>query len=121
MKADISSKEDVQTIVHLFYDKVIADEVLGVFFTKVIAINWNKHLPAMCAFWENVLFFTGEYEGNPLVAHRKLHAIHPTTTRHFERWIDIFDETIDEHFAGPNANKMKDHAKAIAAVMLQKI
>jgi len=121
MKKDITSKADIESIVDLFYDKVKADEVLRFFFSDVVAIDWEKHLPKMCDFWENVLFYTGEYEGNPLEMHRKLHTKHPTTITHFNRWLQLFDETVDTLFAGENADKMKRHSKEIAKVMTQKI
>ncbi len=121
MKQDILNKEDIQTLVGLFYDNIKADTMLGPFFLQVVPVNWQKHLPMMCAFWENVLFYTGEYEGNPLATHRKIHLQHTTTVEHFKRWLQLWDETLDAHFEGPNTNKMKTHAKAIAAVMLQKL
>lgn len=121
MKPDICNKEDIKTIVQLFYEKVKTDDVIGFFFSEVVSINWQKHLPAMCAFWENVLFYTGEYEGNPLESHRKIHVQQHTSPKHFERWIQLWDETLDEHFKGTNADKMKTYAKAIAAIMINKI
>src|SRR5690606_17043037 len=121
MKPDISSKEDIKKIMEVFYEKVLEDETIGFFFSQVVAINWEKHLPQMCAFWENVLFFTGEYEGNPIVTHRQIHQKHATQPAHFERWMQLFDQTVDAFFAGTNAEKMKQHSKAIATVMMQKL
>ncbi len=121
MKQDISTKEDIELIVTSFYEKVKADETIGFFFSKVVPIDWDKHLPKMCAFWENVLLFTGEYEGNPIVTHRKLNQQYATNSTHFLRWMELFDETVNELFAGANAEKMKAHSKSIATVMMQKL
>ncbi len=121
MKPDISTREDIQTVVRLFYDKIMKDDRIGFFFSDVVAVNWEPHLAAMCGFWENVLFYTGEYEGNPLDTHRRINLQHRTTAQHFGRWLELFDETVDTHFAGPNADKMKRHAQAIATVMQQKM
>ena len=121
MRSDILNKEDIELVVKTFYEKIKADNEIGFFFSKVVAMNWEQHMPKMCAFWENILFFTGEYEGNPLIAHRKINQQYTTTTAHFNKWILLFDETINELFSGANAEKMKAHAKSIAAVMLQKI
>ena len=121
MKPDILTKEDIQLVVTSFYEKVKIDETIGLFFSKVVPIDWDKHLPKMCAFWENVLLFTGEYEGNPIVTHRKMNLEYTTTKEHFKRWMELFDETIDELFAGTNAEKMKAHSKSIATVMMQKL
>ncbi len=75
----------------------------------------------MIGFWENVLFYSGEYEGNPIETHKKIHAIEPTKSVHFDRWLKLFDETVDKNYSGPNAEKMKEHSKAIASVMISKI
>lgn len=121
MKPDISTRSDIKKLITLFYDKVKTDPEIGFFFSEVININWQEHLPLMCRFWENVLFHTGDYEGNPLEAHRNLHTKHPTSTKHFRRWIQLFNSTIDAYFSGANAEKMKQHAQAIAQIMQQKI
>lgn len=121
MKPDICNKYDIEMVVKSFYAKVKSDEKIRFFFSEVIPINWDIHIPKMCAFWENVLFFSGEYEGNPIVTHRKINQQHATNSAHFLRWMELFDETIDEYFKGVNAEKMKAHSKSIATVMMQRL
>jgi len=121
MKPDIANKDDIQSLVNFFYDKVKTDTTIGFFFTNVITIDWDKHIPLMCSFWENVLFYTGEYAGNPMKTHRKIHQQYQTAPAHFERWIALWNESVDMHFKGPNATKVKKHALAIATVMLKNI
>lgn len=121
MKPDIATKKDIEQIMAVFYQKARADTLIGFFFTQVIPVRWDRHLPAMCTFWENVLFYSGVYEGDPVTTHRRIHEKYPTRPEHFQRWIQLFSQTIDAFFEGPNAQKMKQHARAIAAVMLQKI
>lgn len=121
MKIDISGRSDIEKIVTLFYDKVKDDELLGFFFSEVFEIDWDKHLPLMCSFWESVLFYTGDYEGDPLTTHRNVSRKHPTSAAHFERWLVLFDQSVDELYKGANATKMKNHARGIAAVMQKKV
>lgn len=121
MNPDISTRKDIELVVDLFYKKASTDALIGFFFTKVIPVKWEQHLRVMYTFWENVLFYTGEYEGNPIVTHRRIHEQHPTRPEHFQRWIALLDASVDHYFSGPNAEKMKQHARAIAAVMMQKI
>lgn len=121
MKRDISNKEDIELIIKSFYEQTRTDETIGFFFSGTIPMNWDEHLKKMCAFWENVLFFTGEYEGTPLTTHQRINQEHPTTPAHFEKWTQLFNKTVDGLFSGENADKMKQHAKAIANVMMQKI
>ena len=121
MKPDITKREDIQTIVDLFYEQIKSDEQLSFFFNDVVVVNWKKHIPLMVSFWENMLFYTGEYQGNPLVAHRNLHQKHRTSPEHFSRWLQLWESTLDAHFTGSNTEKMKQHARGIATVMMEKI
>jgi len=121
MKPDISNRRDIEKLVHLFYERLRKDEKLNFFFSEVVSIDWQKHEQKMCAFWENILFYTGEYEGNPLITHRKLNEKHPTSAQHFKRWFYHFNQTIDALFEGRNVQRMKDHARRIADIMQQKI
>ncbi|WP_114789619.1 group III truncated hemoglobin [Niabella yanshanensis] len=121
MKMDISNKEDIELVMVKFYEQVKADPVIGFFFSEVVHVNWPYHMQKMCAFWENALFFTGEYEGNPIATHRYLNRLHTTTPAHFAQWMKLFEAAVDGLFAGPHADKMKQRSKAIAAVMMEKI
>lgn len=84
-------------------------------------MNWEQHLPVMYDFWDNVLFQTGDYSGNPMVTHAQLHHRFPLTGEHFTRWKKLFLETIEEHFEGPNAELARQRALSIATVMEIKI
>lgn len=121
MKEDITTKNDIEKVVHYFYEKVKKDDLIGHFFNESMIINWKRHIDKMNEFWENVLFYTGEYNGDPLNTHKEFHKRFPTNPQHFERWKILFDDTLNELFEGPNTEKMRAHAKAIADVMVQNI
>lgn len=121
MKPDINSRADIETCVNAFYDKVKDDLEIGVFFLEVVPVNWASHLPRMYDFWENILFHTGRFEGNPMQKHREVHMRHPIEARHFDRWILLFNQTIDSRFDGPNAQNLKQKAASIAAIMQTKM
>lgn len=121
MKKDIENIDDIKLLINSFYDKVKADKTIGYIFNDIAKVNWEKHLPVMYNFWENLLFFTGSYNGNPMIAHEKWHkAIHFTST-HFEQWIKLFTSTVDELFEGEKAEMAKQRAISIATVMQIKI
>jgi hemoglobin len=121
MKKDIESKKDIELLVNAFYEKVKADETIGYIFTDVVKVNWEKHLPVMYNFWENSLFYTGSYEGNPMEMHKHLHRAIPLSAAHFKQWILLFTNTVDELFEGKTANLAKQRAISIATVMQIKI
>ena len=121
MKSDIQSAGDIQLLVNSFYEKVKKDDIIRHFFVEVIKVDWEKHLPVMYRFWENVIFHTGTYTGNPMEVHQQLHQKCPMHTFHFERWIFLFNETVDELFEGEKAFQIKQRALSIATVMQIKI
>jgi hemoglobin len=121
MKKDISNRADIQQLVDTFYHKVRADETIGYLFNEVAQVNWEQHLPRMYDFWENILFQTGSFKGNPMVAHVQLHQKSPLSAAHFDRWRQLFFATVDELFEGDMAELIKQRALSIATMMRIKV
>ena len=108
-------------LVNNFYEKVKTDPVIGYIFTEVVKVNWEKHLPVMYSFWENTLFYTGTYTGNPMEVHQHVHRMSPLTTRHFDRWTTLFVSTVDEYFSGEKAESAKQKAVSIGSILKIKV
>jgi len=121
MKKDLKNRKDIELAITLFYDKVKKDEVIGYIFNDIAKVNWEKHLPIMFDFWENAIFYTGSYIGDPMNLHRHLHRVTPLHAEHFERWNQLFTSTIDELFEGEKAELAKQRALSISTVMQIKI
>ena len=114
-KPDISHSEDIRKLINTFYDKVQADDQLGYIFNEVAQVDWEKHLPVMYDFWEFLLLDKSDaYKGNPIQKHFDLHAKHPLKAAHFDRWLALFQSTVDELFEGPAAENAKFRAFAIS-------
>lgn len=121
MKRDIQNREDIAQLINAFYDKLLEDELLAHLFTDVAQIDLTEHLPILYDFWESVLFQTGNYRRNAMEAHLDLHHKHRLEEKHFNRWLALFDETVDEFFAGEKAHQAKVRALSIATVIRMKI
>lgn len=121
MKKDIESGADIRVLVDLFYNKAKQDSLLSPFFTQYVQINWEKHLPIMTSFWENAIFYNGTYSGNPIQMHRHLHRMFPMSDAHFNQWLLLFTNTVDELFTGEKAELIKQKAFSIATVMKMKV
>ncbi len=121
MKKDITTTDDIENLVNLFYEKVKVDEIIGHFFSGAMQVNWEKHLPVMYKFWENIIFYTGNYSGNPLEKHIALNEKSPLSAGDFEQWKVLFNQSVDALFEGENATRIKQKAESIAAIMLMKI
>ncbi len=121
MKKDITGRVDIELAIRSFYDKVLADDTIGFIFTDIAKVNWEKHLPIMYDFWENVIFYTGAYTGDPMNVHKHLNNVIELKAEHFRSWTHLFNLTIDELFEGENAERAKQRALSIATVMQIKL
>jgi hemoglobin len=101
-------------MVRRFYSDVAQDDLLGPMFNNVARVDWSQHLPKLTDFWCRLLFGLPGYAGNPLRAHQQVHAKRAFTAQHFARWLDLFYETIDLGWTGPNAEKIKAFAVRVA-------
>src|SRR6516164_6252235 len=117
MKKNITTREDIKELVDRFYEKVRIDQSIGFLFNDIARVNWEKHLPRMYDFWENIAFQTGSYIGNPMIVHADLHKKYPLSKKHFEQWLQLFISTVDEYFEGERAELVKKRAFSIAAVI----
>lgn len=113
---DLESPADVAHMVRRFYADVDVDDLLGPMFNDVAQVDWASHLPKLTAFWCRALFGIQGYVGNPFRAHLLIHHQRPFTDAHFQRWLSLFHRTVDEGWAGPNAEAVKGMARNVAAV-----
>jgi hemoglobin len=121
MKHDLQNRADIELLVNCFYDKVKQDETIGYLFNDVAKVNWEKHLPVMYSFWENIIFYTSNYQGNPMDAHTKLNQQSRLKMQHFQQWNKLFAESVDQLFEGEKAELIKQRALSISTVMQIKI
>ena len=120
MKKDILKKEDIILLVDEFYQRIRKDDLLSPVFTFHVK-DYAQHLKLMYDFWENVIFYSGNYAGNPMSAHIKVHSETPLQIQHFVRWNMLFNETVDALFTGKNAELVKQKANSISAIIQLKI
>ena len=115
---DITTSEDIGLLVDRFYRRLVIDPAIGKFFE---GLDLEHHLPRIRSFWEMILLGQPGYTTNVTEVHLKLHQRIPMEKAHFDRWLELFRRTVDEQFAGPNAEEAKLRALSIAAVLLVKV
>jgi len=114
---DIESREDIDAVMRVFYERALADDVIGYIFTDVAKLDLEHHLPIIGDFWETMLFQTGNYAQhgrNPIEVHKALHLRSNVSREHFTRWLEIFVLSVDEGFVGERADFLKMRANSIA-------
>lgn len=116
-KRDIESRIDIERILFAFYKKVLSDELIAHFFTKVVPLDLETHIPVITDFWETVVLNTQTYRKNVMEVHQRINQLSSIKKEHLDRWVKTFAETIDENFEGENATLMKHRARSIATLM----
>lgn len=111
----IDNRSDVNFLVNTFYAKIREDDFLGPIFNAHVT-DWPEHLDKLTDFWESNLFRIPKFRGNPPEAHSRVdHAEGKSITQeHFVRWLQLWFETIRDHFEGEKAELAKSLARRMS-------
>ncbi len=102
----------ISNLVEAFYTRVRDHTELGPIFASKIE-NWDPHLARMKDFWASIVMESGRYHGNPMAKHL---AIPGLTADHFNIWLALWGETIEEMVGNHDAASLfQDRAERIAA------
>ncbi|HEY2708462.1 MAG TPA: group III truncated hemoglobin [Caulobacteraceae bacterium] len=96
-------------LVRDFYGRARLDPMLGPVFEAGVH-DWEVHIGRVAAFWAQAAMGLRGYHGNPLAAHRK----HALTPQMFDRWLEIWDRTVDARVTPDLAEPLKARARLIA-------
>ena len=124
-KKDIENKNDLRRLVEHFYSSAMSDPIIGFFFTQVSPIDLDEHTPKITEFWDAVLFGYDPLRDssqkkvikNMLHAHMQVDMKAKIQKGHFTRWLYLFFNSVDELYAGRNAERIKKRAEKMAASM----
>ena len=121
VKKDIETRADLEKMLEAFYRKVFKDDLISYFFTEVVQLNLEHHLPLITDFWESVLLDARGYRKNVMQVHADIHQKSRLEKEHLDRWVALFTKTVDEFFEGPKATLAKQRAASIATMMNVKL
>jgi hemoglobin len=114
---DITNIEDIKLLVNTFYATVQKDDLIGAIFNEKLGNRWPEHLEKMYRFWQTILLEEHTYSGSPFPPHKQL----PVEKQHFNRWMEIFTNTVDSLFTGPLAEEAKLRGQNMAEMFNYKI
>ena len=104
-------------MVDSFYKRVNQDPLLSPVFNDFAAVDWEKHLPRMYSFWNTLILGAQSYKGSPFDVHIPL----PVNQSHFDRWVALFEQNVDQGFKGSKAEEAKLRARSIAHIFRTKL
>lgn len=118
---DINDSNDIEVLVNTFYDEVKKDEYIGHIFHKIIGDDWSHHLPIMYSFWSMVLLGKQGYSGNPVRKHVEVDRRVELKDEHYNRWLQLWNATVDSLFAGERAEEAKKRAVLMMQLISMKV
>ena len=116
-RKDIQNLEDIRLLVDTFYKDVQLDPLIGPIFIGVIQNRWDEHLAKMYRFWQTILLDEHTYSGSPFLPHASMPLQQPL----FDRWLSIWNHTIDRFFEGPMAEEARWRGARMAEMFLLKL
>jgi hemoglobin len=120
-RSDIDTRDDCERLVRSFYGRALTDPVIGWLFTDVAHLDLEAHVPRIASFWETILLDARSYGGGAFAPHAALNARAQLRAGHFERWLWLWQQTVDELFDGERAQLAKAHATRVAGAFHQRL
>ncbi len=114
---DMDSRLQIEAFVDRFYQRVLADAELAPIFLEVAAVDLVVHLPHIKDYWCKLLLGETAYRRHTMNIHRQLHEKRPLRAVDFNRWLHLFQDTVDSGWTGHRAERAKRVAKSIAENM----
>ena len=88
----------IERMVRLFYERSLADPVLGPIFRDAIH-DWDPHIKVVADFWSGVIHGTGRYKANAYAPHMRL-KFEPEA---FDHWLAAFESAATDTLAPRDA------------------
>lgn len=104
---DIENKEDIESLIHSFYAKLLEIDEMKVIFD---GIDFPKHVPQIVHFWSFVLLDEPGYKTNVFEKHLHLNI----KLHQFDLWLQVFTNAVDNLFKGEKADLAKQRATVLA-------
>ena len=117
MKRDVENREDIEVVLQDFYKQATQDPLIGHFFTEVMPLDIQQHIPVIAGFWEAILFGSRTYSKNVMEVHQHIHQLSVIKKEHLDHWVDLFTATVDRLYEGEKATLMKQRGRSIATLM----
>ena len=120
-RRDLDTPAEIFEMVTRQYVDVGQDDLLQPYFNFGPGfIDWQAHIGTVTDYWCHVLLYAPGYEIDVIESHRHLHDRAPFTPELFDRWLQIFHDTVDGGWSGPQAATANKRATGMAWAMAQR-
>jgi len=115
---DLDTEAEIFEMVTRQYSDVVQDDLLAPYFTFGPGyLDWQAHIATVADYWCHVVLYAPDYSIDVIESHRHLHEHKPFTPVLFDRWLQIFVDTVNGGWTGPNATWATKRATGMARAM----
>lgn len=105
-----------------FYRDIAQDDRFHHWFETIAHVDWHAHTAELTDFWAGMLLDLPHRHADEVIeAHRWLHDTDPFDEALFERWLEIFDATLDEGWSGPMTDVARRRGHGMAWAMAKRL
>jgi len=117
------SKDNLETLVTLFYHEALQDEKIGHFFVLELGEDieneeWVKHIDILVDFWASVFLDDPEYTSDPYGPH---FSIIDLQANDFKRWIALFSQIAKKVYIADIAKDFEEKAVFYAEDFMRRL
>ena len=123
MQENEVTRENLTKMVHLFYTKILKDEIVAPFFIEKLGDDmknekWVPHLELLVNFWASIALGDPSYRGNPFAPHLNIANLSADA---FRRWLELFAETLDAVYVPEIADQFKERSRVMAGNFMRNL
>ncbi len=119
---DLHDRHEIAEFVTRFYRDIAQDECFHHYFHTLAAVDWHAHTLELTDFWAGLLLGEGHpHAGEVIEAHRWLHEAQHFDTALFDRWLEIFEATLDGGWVGPMTEAARRRGHGLAWAMSKRL
>ena len=97
--------------------RLLRDARLAPIFFATPGFDLLQHLPRIRQYWAKMLLGRPGYSRHTMQLHRRVHHRRPLRQDDFQRWLTLFESTLDSGYRGPCSERARCLARRIAANM----
>ena len=94
--ATATPEQVIDGFIDCFYARVFKDPLLAPVFLTQAGIDPAVHIPHIKAYWRKMLLGDSAYSRHMMQKHRNLHRAGPLAQQHYDRWLLLFEQALDE-------------------------
>lgn len=119
---DLDDRAEIVEFVTRFYREIAQDQRFHHYFGTLANVDWHAHTLDLTDFWSGLLLGGPHQLADEVIeAHRWLHDADPFDQALFDRWLEIFDATLDDGWHGPLTETARRRGHGIAWAMAKRL